>query len=412
MSTAGSGAGWEQARRVLCVRLDNMGDVLMTTPALQALADSLPGRELTLLTSRPCAALAPHLPMVADVMTWDAPWVRHDPQPGTREVSDGIAACAARLAARSFDAAVIFTVYSQSPLPAAILCCMAGIPLRLAHCRENPYALLSDWVRDTEPNLDTHRPPRHEAQRQLDLVAQVGAATRDPRLRFRLAHADRDSVAALLRQLGARRHVVVHPGATAPSRRWPPERFAAVARQLADESGALVLVTGSAGEAGIVAQVCALAGRAGVVPLAGRLSLGEMGALLASADLLVSNNSGPVHLAAALGTPVADLYALTNPQHTPWMVPHRVLFHDVPCRYCYKSACPQGHHRCLREVTVEQVLDAARALLAGEACETAMPWHPPAAAAAPSVPAVPAAPGLASDTPPFAEETAHVHTWH
>jgi ADP-heptose:LPS heptosyltransferase len=68
-------------------------------------------------------------------------------------------------------------------------------------------------------------------------------------------------------------------------------------------------------------------------------------------------------MAAALGTPVVDLYALTNPQHTPWETPHRVLFHDVPCKYCYKSVCPEGHHDCLRRVPPEAVVRAARELL-------------------------------------------------
>ncbi|MGA8351985.1 MAG: glycosyltransferase family 9 protein, partial [Isosphaeraceae bacterium] len=76
------------------------------------------------------------------------------------------------------------------------------------------------------------------------------------------------------------------------------------------------------------------------------------------------NNTGPVHVAAAVGTPVVDLYALTNPQHTPWGVPNRVLNHDVPCKYCYKSVCPEGHHHCLTLVPPEAVVEAVRALFA------------------------------------------------
>ena len=86
--------------------------------------------------------------------------------------------------------------------------------------------------------------------------------------------------------------------------------------------------------------------------------------MVVGAPLLIANNTGPVHMAAALGTPVVDLYALTNPQHTPWAVPHRVLSHDVPCKYCYKSVCPEGHHNCLRLVTPEAVVQAARELVA------------------------------------------------
>ncbi|SPR99100.1 glycosyltransferase family 9 protein [Cupriavidus taiwanensis] len=411
---------WHSARSVLCVRLDNMGDVLMSTPAMQALADALPGRRLTLLTSHSAAALGPHLPMVSRVLAWDAPWARHAEDRAASAPGPAIAACARWLARLRFDAAVIFTVYSQSPLPAAVLCALAGIPLRLACCRENPYTLLSDWVPDTEPGTQPGQRPRHEAQRQLDLVAQVGALPRDTRLRFCVLASDRTAVAGRLAAIRAGRSgpvVVVHPGASAPSRRWPPARFAQVAHALAVKVGAHVLVTGDAAEHDIVRAVCAAAGHARVVPLAGALRLGEMGALLEAADLLVSNNTGPVHLAAALGTPVVDLYALTNPQHTPWQVPHRTLFADVPCRYCYKSTCPQGHHRCLEDVPATHAVQAALALLGGNADSmhaVELPW--PGATTAAAAPAgsdalAPMPDDRATCHMPH-DEAEHVHPWH
>ena len=102
-----------------------------------------------------------------------------------------------------------------------------------------------------------------------------------------------------------------------------------------------------------------------IVSLAGELGLGELAALIGEAKLVVCNNSAPAHLAAALGTPVACLYALTNPQHTPWRVRSEVLNQDVPCRWCLKSVCPQQHHQCLRGVEPPQVLEAALRLLQG-----------------------------------------------
>jgi ADP-heptose:LPS heptosyltransferase len=95
------------------------------------------------------------------------------------------------------------------------------------------------------------------------------------------------------------------------------------------------------------------------VSLAGRLGVDGLTALLSFAPLLISNNTGPVHIAAALGTPVVDLYALTNPQHTPWRVANRVLSFDVPCKYCYKSICPEGHNDCLRRIAPSAVVQAA-----------------------------------------------------
>ena len=101
--------------------------------------------------------------------------------------------------------------------------------------------------------------------------------------------------------------------------------------------------------------------------LGGQLDLGQLGAAVRLASVMVSNNTGPAHIAAAVGTPLVDLYALTNPQHTPWQVEHRVLFHDVDCRFCYKSDCPQGHHDCLAKIDPQQVADAVCALLASTA---------------------------------------------
>ncbi|HEX2267108.1 MAG TPA: glycosyl transferase, partial [Actinomycetota bacterium] len=115
----------------------------MTTPALRALKDSVPGRSITLLTSPRGAEAAPFIPEVDEVIPYDAPWM---PAERERAGSEQDLELATDLRSRRFDAAVIFTVYSQNPLPAALLCYLGEIPLRLAHSRENPYSLLTDWV--------------------------------------------------------------------------------------------------------------------------------------------------------------------------------------------------------------------------------------------------------------------------
>ena len=349
---------WQRARNLLAVRLDAMGDVAMTTPALRALRESVPGRRITLLTSPSGVAAAALAPDVDDVIVYEAPWMKAS-VPCERPQAD--LAMIRRIAKGGFDAAVVFTVYSQNPLPAAWLCRLADIPLRLAHCRENPYQLLTDWVPEPEPD----RVVRHEVRRQLDLVSHVGAATDDERLALRPSIAAVARVESMLDELGLNDHrawVVVHPGATAPSRRYPLSSFAEVVRRLAREQGMRILVTGGANERDDVAILCSDLPDA-TVPLAGVLDTGELLALLGRAPVLISNNTGPVHLAAAAGTPVVDLYALTNPQHTPWMTPHRVLNHDVPCKYCYKSVCPEGHYDCLRLVSPASVVEAALELL-------------------------------------------------
>lgn len=354
--------GWKEARRILCVRLDALGDVLMTTPAMAALREARSGRTITLLASKAGAEIARHVPVVDETIVYEAPWMKASP------VSTGSAPdrqMVERLRDGGFDAAVIFTVYSQSPFPAALLCYLADIPLRLAHARENPYQLLTHWVKEREPGQGV----RHEVRRQLALVAEVGCRTGDEHLRLAVPRTADLHVAAMLEDAGIVPHrpwAVVHPGATAPSRRWPADRFAALVRTLAVRHGWQFVLTGSAGEQPLLQSVAQMAG-VPVVPLGGKLDMGELAALIARAPLLVSNNTGPVHIAAAVGTPVVVLYALTNPQHTPWRVPARVLFRDVPCRCCYRSICPQVYHRCLEGVTVEEAVHAARELYAARA---------------------------------------------
>jgi lipopolysaccharide heptosyltransferase II len=350
---------WSQAEHVLCVRLDAMGDLLMTTPALRALKEAHPGRKLTLLTSPAGAEAAALVPAVDDVIVYDAPWMkatapRADSRPDRTMVR--------RLSRGGFDAAVIFTVYSQNPLPAALLCYFADIPLRLAHCRENPYQLLTHWVRDPEPEHLI----RHEARRQLDLVASVGCKIVDERMTMRVPDEARERIPQHLKRIGLDPRfpwLVIHPGASAPSRRYPPEQFARTARRLALDVDMQVLFTGSPEEVELV-EAIRRDMEVSSFSLAGKLDLGELTALVAMAPLLIANNTGPVHIAAAVGTPVVDLYALTNPQHTPWKVPHRVLNHDVPCKYCFKSICPEEHHGCLRLVPPEQIVEAVWSLLA------------------------------------------------
>lgn len=367
---------WESAENILCIRLDTIGDVLMTTPAIRALKVSNPRCRITLLTSSAGVAAARLVPEIDQVIVYDAPWLKATaPRLNSRPEYEMVE----ELRRLNFDGAVIFTVYSQNPLPSAFLCYLADIPLRLAHCRENPYQMLTDYIKEPEPEKFV----RHEVQRQLDLVATIGSYTEDTRLSLQVPEAASLAVEGILEKLDIDKNrpwVVIHPGATAESRRYAPEKFAAVARTLLFDMGIQVIFTGTASEQELVSEIQSKLSwdfsgsydiksstqcitKPAVHSLVGCLNLSELAALLKFSSLLISNNTGPVHVAAAVGTPVVDLYALTNPQHTPWNVPNRVLFHDVPCKYCYKSICPEGHQHCLSLVTPESVVSAVCELL-------------------------------------------------
>jgi lipopolysaccharide heptosyltransferase II len=349
---------WDDARNILCIRLDNLGDVLMTTPAMRALKESVPNRRITLLGARAGVHAASFIPEVDDVIEYQAPWMKST-EARSASVDDEMIRT---LRTRRFDGAVIFTVYSQSPLPAALLCHLSGIPLRLAHCHENPYHLLTDWIPDPEPQTQM----RHEVRRQLDLVAAIGCETVDECLSFRPNANDviwaRRRLAAADIEGSNQRWILLHPGASAPSRRYPPEMWARAADEMAIQLNFPIVFSGNSEEMSLVESIRSSM-RAMSYSFAGELNLGQLGALISLAPLLLCGNTGPAHIAAAVGTPVVDLYALTNPQHTPWRVSSRVLFHDVPCRFCYKSICPEGHHNCLRLVSPDAVAAAGVELL-------------------------------------------------
>jgi ADP-heptose:LPS heptosyltransferase len=351
---------WVGLERVLAVRLDAAGDVVMTTPALRALRRA-GVHHLALLTSASGAAAAQLLPEVDEIIVHEASWMK----PAEKKLQAGSApdesaaeflALVDRLRDGHFDGAVVFTVNSQSALPAAVLCLLAGIERRLAHCRENPYALLTDWV----PDPEVVAPIRHEVRRQLDLLAAVGIVPADEHLSIHVPDTASRSVRARLDELGISASpvwVAVHPGATAASRRYPPERLGVALAELHGRTGWPVVYTGDGGERDLVEAVRDSAGGVGE-SLAGELPFAELAALIAVAPLLITNNTGPAHLAAAVATPVVDLYALTNLQHTPWAVPSRILSVDVPCRGCLRSICPLGHNRCLRAVEPAEIVAA------------------------------------------------------
>ena len=355
MSDGSSESGsstWSDVKRVLAIRLDSMGDVLMTSPALRAIREA-PGVELlALLTSPAGAAAAALIAEVDNVMIYAAPWMKASGTPALAQDE----AIIAQLRSERFDAAVIFTVFSQTPFPAAMLCRLAGIPRVLMHARERAYALASDEVRETEPENGI----RHEVRRHLDLVSRRGWAPAHDQLSVTVPETAHRRIAEF--KLPKGRWAVVHPGASAPSRRWPPDHFVEALRQLAALGWSFVL-TGDAQERALCEAIVAAAAIEGRV-FTGVLDLGELAALIAAAPLLITNNTGPAHLAAAVGTPVVVLYALTNPQHTPWAVATRVLSHDVECRWCFASVCRTDHHPCLRGVTPDAVVAAALELTA------------------------------------------------
>lgn len=352
---------WSSARNILLIRLDNLGDVLLTTPAFHAVKESLPGARLTLLASPVGAQIGWLDPDIDDSIVYSAPWM--DPWCVLPQDTGREQRIIETIRAQRFDGAIIFTSFRQSPLPAAYLCYLAGIPLRLAASIDGPGSLLTTRHKHPERLM-------HEVERGLDLVAAIGLTTNNRDLVLKVPDSARRSVfelLALLQRDSSRPFIVVHPGCSMPARTYPWEMYAQVIDGLVEQLDALVAITGSEDECALVEKVCARVreeNRVAVHNVAGELSFAELCALIESANLTITNNTGPMHISAAVKTPVVTLFALTNPpeQWRPWNVLHRQLFHDVSCRICYSRVCPYTHD-CLRLVTPETVVEVAANLL-------------------------------------------------
>lgn len=320
---------WSSVKSVLVIRPDNMGDLVMSGPALRSLKQGLNVR-ITVLTSSMAAAVAKFMPEIDEVITFDVPWVKSNQTAGLEALNNLIVL----LRDRQFDAAVIFTVYSQNPLPSAMIAYLAGIPRVLAYCRENPYQLISDWVVDKEP----FEYISHQVDRDLRLVSEVCPIIPDVKLNLQVDESLWSSIAQKLNYTGINLDqpwLILHPCVSEIKRQLPEYIWIEVAKQLTTQ-GYQIVLTGAPGEKDLTQRIQQSIGE-GVFDVAGLFSVGKMITLISHASLLLSVNTGTVHLAAAVGTPVVVLYAQTNPQHTPWMVPNMVIEFPVPAELKSKN---------------------------------------------------------------------------
>ena len=343
------------SRSVLCVRLDNAGDVLLAGPALRAVAG---GCDRLLLLAGPAGAAAGRLlPGVDDVLEWRCPWI--DPEPEPVRPAD-LAALVARVRGLEVDAALVLTSFHQSPLPTALLLRQAGVPWVGAISDDYPGALL-----DLRHRVPDDLP---EPERGLSLARAAGfelPVGDDGRLGVRRPL---PPVGHLLGALDpfppptpARPpYVVVHPGTSVPARAWPAQRHRQTVRLL-HAAGWGVVVTGGPAEAELTASV---AGDEGL-DVGGRTSLAELASVLAGARAVVAGNTGPAHLAAAVGTPVVSLFAPTVPalRWAPYGVAV-VLLGDqrAACASTRATVCPVPGHPCLSGVSADDVLEAVHTL--------------------------------------------------
>jgi ADP-heptose:LPS heptosyltransferase len=330
------------SRRVLVARLDSLGDVLLAGPAVRAAAADA---RVTMLVRTGLDEAAELLPGVNDVIEYDAPWVLFDPPPvRAHAVADLLSA----VEARHFDAALVLTSYHQSPLPLALLLRMAEVPWIGAICEDYPGSLL-DLRHRVPPDLP-------ESERGLSLARAAGFPADEQGARLAL----RGPLPDVAGRIGTEPYVVVHPGAAVPARRPTAIHSQAIVSALA-AAGVRVVVTGSADEATLTGFVAS--GQA--CDLGGQLSLRELAAVLGGADAVVVPNTGPAHLAAAVGTPVVSLFApvVSAQQWVPYGVPRVVLGdQQAACRDTRMRTCTVSGHPCLTSIRPSEVVAAVAEL--------------------------------------------------
>ncbi len=345
---------WLAARNILAVRLDNIGDILMLGPALRAIKETSPEARITLMASPAGATAAPLLPWIDDVIVWRSLWqdvggrFPFDPAREYQLIS--------LLAERKFDAALIFTSFSQTPHTPGYVCYLAGIPLRAGESKEFGGSTLSTELRGAPDDM-------HQVERNLRLIEHLGFVARERQLVVTIPAEARAAVPTLLESAGLdprQPYILLHPGASAEARRYPAERFGAVAHLLT-QKGWPILITGNERERTLLETVRQFAPEASY--LVGQTTLSEYAALVEGATLVICNDTLPMHLADALDTPEVVLFSGTDceSQWRPRLTPATLLRRDTVCHPCYLFECPIGLP-CL-DIAAEEVVAAVEQMV-------------------------------------------------
>jgi len=335
-------------RRILFIKPSSLGDIVHALPTLAALRHRFPQAHIAWLVKRQWAEL------VERVEGLDRVWAVG---PGVAEWLSEVP----RLRAEKFDLAVDL----QGLFRSACMARLAGCPVRVgfANGREGSSLFYTRQVAVPTPDM-------HAVDRYLLVADALGAAKQaTPQFRFRISPADREQVAEVLDRTGIRAGapwIAMNVSARWPTKRWPVESFAAVADRLCEESMGPVVLIGGPDDRVDAQAVTALTKKSSMKDATGLTPLGLLPALLQSASLLLTNDSGPMHVAAAVGTPVIALFGPTSAARTgPYGKNHRVLARQLPCSPCFSRRCRNPIEReCLTGIAPAEVVEAVRGQLA------------------------------------------------
>jgi heptosyltransferase-1 len=326
-------------QRILLIKPSAIGDVVHTLPILKLVRKRFPTAHLAWLVTPACAGLLEDHPLLDEVILFD----RRRFGKGWRNPRSlfGLTSFTVELRRRNFD----MVIDLQGLFRSGWLARQTGAAVRVGFANAREFA----------PVFYTHKVDvgdveQHATDRYLKLIASIGCETGPVEYVFNTTDVDR---AQVREKLGAeRRYAVLLPGTNWQTKRWPIERFAALAWALKERLGLDSVVAGGSGDV-------ALGEKIGGINLAGKTNLKELVALLEGASLVVANDSGPMHIAAALNRPLVAVYGPTNPVRTgPYGRLDSVVRLDLPCSPCYSRKC--SHQSCLQWLGIEAVMQLAQ----------------------------------------------------
>lgn len=330
--------------RKIFIRSTNwIGDAVMTTPAMGRVRAAFPDAEIVVAANPTVTELLGHHPYCDRLLVYD--------KKGKHHGLGGLLRFCEEIRKERFDLAILF----QNAIEAAIMTTLARVPLRAGYTSDCRGFLLTHRVSGWRRARGFHHTDYY-----LNMLAGLGIHGGNGRLQLRCHE---EELAWARRQLSDELWVAVNPGATyGGAKRWLPERFAAVADAIAEEFSVRILLIGGPNEGWIAEEVAANM-HTQLHNFAGKTSVRQLMALLSQCRLLITNDSGPMHVAAAFGVPVVAIFGSTDHTTTSPVSPScRIVRKPTECAPCLKTECPTDH-RCMTAVSVTDVLDAARTLL-------------------------------------------------
>ena len=333
-------------KRILIIRTDRIGDVALSTPVIKALRNSCPDSYIAFMVRPYAVDIVEGNPNLNEVIVYD--------KYGIHRGFFSTILFGLRMRKKKFDTAIILHPTNRAHIVAFV----AGIADRIGFNRKMPF-LLTEALNDKK-----FLGQKHELEYTLEILKTIGVEVRDKGLYATVRKKDEDTIASKLARMGAADSdllIGVHPGASCPSKKWPAERFASLIDRLTDNYTVKIVLMSGPEETAQIARLKKKI-KSKIIDLSGQTSVGELAALLKRCKLFVSNDSGPVHIATAVGTPNVTIFGRKQPGLSPkrWGPTGKddiVLHKDVGCEICLAHNCKNGF-KCLEAITVEEVFNA------------------------------------------------------